>query len=122
RIACLLARACELMKRSKQTAVAVLLFEIKHPTGLCICLRHHYPHCTVSIARATGGPQSPGSLPGHAPLTRLTVVLPPLGRRAPWYWPSESCRLAWSHRPRAAVRAPPLCPGRSRATGCGGHG
>jgi len=37
------------MKRSKQTAVAVLPFEIKHPTGLCIFLRHRYPHCTVSI-------------------------------------------------------------------------
>jgi len=37
------------MKRSKQTAVAVLPFKIKHPAGLCICLRHRYPHCTVSI-------------------------------------------------------------------------
>src|SRR4029453_4724225 len=106
RIASLLVLACELMKRSKQTAVAVLPFKIKNPTGLCIFLRHRYPHCTVSIARDAGGPRNPRSLSGHSYYTRLTVVLPPLGQRAPEQRPSESGRPESSHRPRATARAP----------------
>src|SRR5262245_7386746 len=50
-------------------------------------------------------PRNPRSLSGHSYYARLTVVLPPLGRRAPGHWPSESCRPESSHRPRATAQA-----------------
>src|SRR5262249_24204078 len=45
-----------------------------------------------------------GNANAHS-VSPLTLVLPPLGRRAPGQPPSESCRPESSHRPRATARA-----------------